>query len=103
MYLNSINEAQKEEKKGRTLSLEFAPLEARRSGPLTISKDRGRGLFGGDGAYPHLLHDVGYQIVALRLNERKNDHRDREKHGQDHKSETPFLEKAVLFPTRPIE
>ena len=37
------------------------------------------------------LHDVGYQIVGLRLKDRKNDHRDREKPGQDHKSETPFL------------
>lgn len=48
------------------------------------------------------MHDVGYP-VGFRLNDRKNDHRDREKHGQDQNSETPFLEKAVLFPTRPVE
>ena len=48
------------------------------------------------------MHDVGYP-VGFRLNDRKKDHRDREKHGQDQNSETPFLENAVLFPTRPVE
>ena len=41
------------------------------------------------------LHDVGYP-VGFRLNDSKNHHRDREKHGQDQNSETPFLKKAPL-------
>src|SRR6476620_2775813 len=36
------------------------------------------------------LHDVGYP-VGFRLNDSKNHHRDREKHGQDQKLPTPSL------------
>src|SRR5690242_15567759 len=46
------------------------------------------------------LHAVGYPVGVFRLKDRESDHRDREKHGQDHKSEAPFLEKTVLLVAR---